>query len=189
MSDSSSSSSRGAAAHRHVVFMPRCGASPLMSNCPWSSQPQKKKKKKRETSFWLSRYQLPNLRRNMEWGRRSWGGRAEMNLLRLIQEGQVSAVKTCLRRREGGIFDASTGGDARCLYIWVSVWRDVLYSALWGSEGERERERERGEGWRDKLSEWVSEEGGGRRWGAEKEVHIIDFWGGTFLQTSSGADI
>ena len=40
-----------------------------------------------------------------------------MNLLRLIQEGQVSAVKTWLRRREGGIFDASTGGDARCLYI------------------------------------------------------------------------
>ena len=188
MTDSSSSgSSSGAAARRHVVFMPRCGASPLMSNCPWSSRPQKK-----ETSFWLSRYQLPNLRRNMEWGRRSWGGRAEMNLLRLIQEGQVSAGKTCLwrrrrrrRRRKGGILDARTGGDARCLYIWVSVWRDVLYSALWGSEREREREREGG---MERQSERVRK-GGGRRWGAEKEVHIIDFWEGTFLLTSSGADI
>ena len=82
--------SSAAAAHRHVVFMPLCGASPLMSavlDLLVSAQKKTKTKMKESPPDWLSRYQQPNLRRNKEWRRQSRGEVAEMNLLKLIQDG------------------------------------------------------------------------------------------------------
>lgn len=130
--------------------------------------------KKTKISFWRSRYQLPNLRRNKEWGRRSWGERAERNLLRLIQEGQMCAVATApvsywddcwfkVQRSCGGNRCVCTS-ECQCGGMFYIARSEVRESG--GRDGERNR---------------LSEEGG-----AEKEVHIIDFWGATFPLTSSG---
>lgn len=147
MTDSST-----AVAHRHVVFMPLCGASPLMSNCPWSSHPGKTKRKPRPDWAGVS---CRTWGKNKEWGMSSLGERAEMSLLRLIQESRMSAGKTvqvtaglccwCLFWLNAGFRCAAVRME---VFVHECQCRGMFYIAR--SEVQRERERERGgDGWRE----------------------------------------
>lgn len=157
MTDSST-----AAVHRHVVFMPLCGTSLLMSNSPWFSQLLQTNK---QISFWLSRYQLPNLRRNKEWRRRSRDAGEERSLLQLIQEGSGVCCSNAsseywgffwrrVRRRCGG-----NGG------VCISECGGMFYIA----RSEVQREREWGE-WmgRDREKKYGMKKGEGERRLGEK---------------------
>lgn len=170
------------AVHRHVVFMTLCGTSLLMSNSPWFSQLLQTNK---QISFWLSRYQLPNLRRNKERRRRSRDAGEERSLLQLIQEGSGVCCSNAsseywgffwrrVRRRCGG-----NGG------VCISECGGMFYIAR--SEVQRERERVGGVDGKGQREKRWNEEGGGREetGGEEKEVHTSE----KQLLTSSRADI